>query len=52
MGFGDVIKKSILEGFAYVDFSTTKMAVTLGVTFLIAAYIFFVYRFLAAIHRI
>ena len=47
MGFGDVIKKSILEGFAYVDFSTTKMAVTLGVTFLIAAYIFFVYRFLA-----
>lgn len=47
MSFSDLIKKSILEGFAYVNFSTTKMAVTLGITFLIAAYIFCVYRFLA-----
>ena len=34
------------EGFSYADFSTTKMAVTLGLTFLIAVYIFFVYRFI------
>ncbi len=47
MNFSDLIRKSILEGFTYVDFSTTKMAVTLGITFLIAAYIFCVYRFLA-----
>lgn len=45
MGFKDVIKKSVLEGFTYTDFSTIKIAVTLGVTFLIALYIFFVYRF-------
>lgn len=45
MGFKDVIKKSVLEGFAYADFSTVKIAVTLGITFLIALYIFFVYRF-------
>ncbi len=45
MGFQDVIKKSVLEGFTYTDFSTVKIAVTLGVTFLIALYIFFVYRF-------
>lgn len=44
MNFGDVIKKSVLEGFSYTDFSTTKMAVTLGITFCIALYIFFIYR--------
>ncbi len=44
MGFKDVIKKSVLEGFAQTDITTTKMAVTLGITFLIALYIFFVYR--------
>lgn len=44
MGFKDVIKKSVLEGFTYTDFSTVKIAVTLGITFLIALYIFFVYR--------
>lgn len=47
MSFSDSIKKSVLEGFTYVDFPTTKIVVTLGITFLIAAYIFCVYRFLA-----
>lgn len=46
MSYSDIIKKSVLEGFSYADFSTTKMAVTLGLTFLIAVYIFFVYRFI------
>ena len=41
MSYSDIIKKSVLEGFSYADFSTTKMAVTLGLTFLIAVYIFF-----------
>ncbi len=45
MGFQDVIKKSVLEGFSYTDFSTIKIAVTLGITFLIALYIFCVYKF-------
>jgi len=44
MGFKDVIKKSVLEGFSYSDFSTVKIVVTLGITFLMALYIFFVYR--------
>lgn len=44
MSYSDIIKKSVLEGFSYADFSTTKMAVTLGLTFLVAVYIFFVYR--------
>ena len=46
MSYSDIIKKSVLEGFSYADFSTTKMAVTLGLTFLIAVYIFFLYRFI------
>ena len=46
MNYSDIIKKSVLEGFSYADFSTTKMVVTLGLTFLIAVYIFFVYRFI------
>ena len=46
MSYSDIIKKSVLEGFSYADFSTTKMVVTLGLTFLIAVYIFFVYRFI------
>ncbi len=46
MSYSDIIKKSVLEGFSYADFSTTKMAVTLGLTFLIAVYIFFIYRFI------
>lgn len=44
MNYSDIIKKSVLEGFSYADFSTIKMIITLSLTFLIAAYIFFVYR--------
>lgn len=44
MNYSDIIKKSVLEGFAYADFPTVKIVITLGITFFIAAYIFFVYR--------
>ncbi len=44
MSFNDAIKKSVLEGFSYADLSTTKIMVTLIITFAIAAYIFFVYK--------
>lgn len=44
MSFGDVIKKSVMEGFAYSDLSTAKIITTLIITFVIAAYIFMVYR--------
>lgn len=44
MNFGDVIKKSVMEGFSYADLSTTKIVITLAVTFVIALYIFFVYK--------
>lgn len=44
MGFSDVIKKSILQGFSNGDMSTTELVVTLGITFIIALYIFFVYK--------
>ena len=46
MSFTDVIKKSVLEGFNYSDFSTTRIAITLLATFVLALYIFFVYKFL------
>lgn len=44
MNYSDIIKKSVLEGFAYADLPTTKMTVSLGFTFLVAVYIFFIYR--------
>lgn len=44
MNFNDVIKKSVLEGFSYADLSTAKIMTTLLITFLIAVYIFFVYK--------
>lgn len=44
MGFSDVIKKSVMEGFSYADLSTTKILTTLVITFAIAVYIFFVYK--------
>ena len=44
MNFSDVIKKSVLEGFSYSDITTAKIIVTLGVTFLLALYIFMIYR--------
>ncbi len=45
MSFSDIIKKSVLEGFATADMSATAISIVLLETFLIALYIFFVYRF-------
>lgn len=47
MSFTDVIKKSILQGFANSDMSTIEMVVTLGITFGIGIYIFFVYKMIS-----
>lgn len=44
MSFNDAIKKSVLEGFSYADLSTTKIMITLIITFAIAVYIFFIYK--------
>ena len=44
MSFNDAIKKSVLEGFSYSDFSTTKILATLFITFLVSLYIFLIYR--------
>ena len=44
MKFSDVIKKSILQGFSSSDMSMVDLGVTLVVTFLIALYIFFIYK--------
>ena len=44
MSFSDVIKKSVIEGFAYNDMPTTKIAVTLCITFALAAYMHLVYK--------
>ena len=44
MRITDVIKKSVLQGFTGGDLSTTEIMVTLGITFLIGLYIFFVYK--------
>ena len=47
MGITDVIKKSVLEGFSEGDMSTTEIMVTLGITFIIGLYIFFVYKLIS-----
>ena len=47
MGITDVIKKSVLEGFSGGDMSTTEIMVTLGITFIIGLYIFFVYKLMS-----
>ena len=47
MGITDVIKKSVLEGFTGGDMSTTEIMVTLGITFIIGLYIFFVYKLIS-----
>ena len=44
MSFSDVIKKSVLEGFAQSDIGTVAIVVCLGVTGLLALYIYGVYR--------
>ena len=45
MSFSDIIKQSVIEGFNYSDMSTTKMIIVLLATFLMALYIFFIYRY-------
>ena len=47
MGISDVIKKSVLEGFTGGDMSTTEIMVTLGITYIIGLYIFFVYKLIS-----
>ena len=44
MSFQDVIKKSVLEGFTNTDLPTLQIVLTLGITFLIAIYIYFIYK--------
>lgn len=44
MNFNDIIKQSVMEGFSYADLSTTKIMTTLVITFMIALYIFEVYK--------
>lgn len=46
MSFSDVIKKSVLESFSAADISAQYVSVVLIETFLIALYIFMVYRFI------
>ncbi len=45
MSFTDTLKKSVLEGFTNTDIPTIQIVLTLGITFIIAMYIYFVYRF-------
>lgn len=44
MSFQDAFKKSVLEGFDYSDMTTTKILTTLLITFVIAVYIYIVYK--------
>lgn len=43
MSFKDIIKRSVLESFTKSNLTTTTVCVTLGITILIALYIFIVY---------
>lgn len=44
MSFTDALKKSVLQGFTNTDIPTIQIVLTLGITFVIALYIFFIYR--------
>ena len=44
MNFSDVIKKSVLQSFSYSDITTITILVTLFITFVLACYIFMIYR--------
>lgn len=46
MSFNDVLKKSFLNNFSPVDAGITDMLVVLGITLLLALYLFFIYRIL------
>ena len=45
MSFADALKKSVLQGFTNTDIPTIQIVLTLGITFVIAMYIYFIYRF-------
>lgn len=45
MGVSDIIKNSIIEEFTYSDISSVKILMIIGFCFLIATYIYFVYRY-------
>ncbi len=44
MSFTDVLKKTVLEGFTNTDIPTVEIVLTLGSTFIIAMYIYFIYH--------
>ena len=44
MSFQDIIKESVLEGFAANDMPSGQILAILGITFLIGVYIFFIYK--------
>lgn len=44
MGIADVIKKSVLEKFQSTELTTASIVVTLGMAFLLGAFIYLVYR--------
>ena len=44
MGFGDIFKKSFLEGYQSTDITTSYVLITMAVTCVIALYVFLVYR--------
>lgn len=44
MSFTDVLKKSVVQGFSNTDIPTIQIILTLGITFAIAIYIYFIYR--------
>lgn len=46
MGFGDIFKKSFINGFTNMDMGLPDILLSLAVVCLIALYIFFAYRFL------
>lgn len=44
MSFKDVIRNNLMNGFAAADITVAEIITTLGITFLIALYLFLVYR--------
>ncbi len=46
MGFGDIFKKSFINGFQNADMDLSTILISLAVVCLISLYIFFAYRFL------
>ena len=44
MSFSDLLKKSVLEGFINADITTAHILMVLGVTLLLAGYVYIIYR--------